>query len=94
MEAAQLLDVAHVLGVEQRLGVMTAARDALAARALASSSAIALRKSFWVSTLLEHHLQMERAQEARRLAQDRDDARVRLQLGDRAWRSLGADVLG
>ena len=81
MVAAQLLDVAHVVGIQQHLRTVRAARD------VATFAASAFERHRLAEVLLGldvilQQLQMQRAQEARGLAQDRDDARVGLQLRD------------
>ena len=76
MVAPQLLDVADVVGVQQRCGRCEPRGIRLPSRG-ARSSASALREVLLGLDVVLQQLQVQRAQEARRLAQDRDDPRVR-----------------
>ena len=81
MVATQLLDVAHVLGVQRAAGPVGVARK------LAPLAAGVLERERLAQVLLRldvvlHELEVQRAQVTHGLAQDRDDARARLQLGD------------
>ncbi len=92
VEAAQLIGVAHVFGVHQRGRVVRAARDAPPAAAFGlereglGEVALALDPA-------GDHLQVEGAQEAGGLAQDRDDLRPGDDLGDRRRGRARAQVL-
>jgi hypothetical protein len=74
LKAGQLLDVAHVVGVEKRLGPVGVGGHAAPLPALV----LELQRPLEVGLALDVDLQplaMERDQEARGLAQDRDDLR-------------------
>ncbi len=81
--AAQLLDVAHALGVAQHLGQRPSAHD---------RAALQRERRAQIALALDVILQVAAgaaSAEARGLAQDRDDPRVGLQLGDAARRPTG-----
>ncbi len=91
--AAQLLDVVDQRGVLQQLRAVRATRDLPPGPPLA----LELDRAAQVPDALDmrlQQLQVQRAQEARGLAQDRHDACLRLDLGDRGSRGGGPQVGG
>ena len=92
MEALELLDIADVIAILERLRLVGAAGDAaaLAPSRFQADGCAEIALGLLVGV---HELVMERAHEVRGLAQDRDDARVRSQLCDVAGGRPRAQVL-